>query len=446
MRKVLVANRGEIASRIISTCKEMGMETVAVYSDADKDLPFVGQADKAYRIGEAPVNKSYLNMEEILRIAIEEKVWGIHPGYGLLSENALFAQKAAELGIVFIGPHFKTLEKMGDKIQSRKAMNEAGVPVVPGSEEGISSLAEAKGFAETIGYPVMLKASGGGGGIGMIRCENEQTLTQNFQSTKTRAKAYFGNEEVFIEKCIENGRHIEVQIFADQHGNVVHLFERNCSIQRRNQKVIEESPSPCLSATTREKMFDAAVKAAHAVDYLNAGTIEFLVDEAENFYFLEMNTRLQVEHPVTEMITGLNLVKWQLLVAMNEPLPQPSQQAIMEQGHAMEFRVYAEDPRTFMPSPGKIVNIKWGEMDGIRIDAGYRSGNTVTPFYDPLVAKCIVFANTREGCLDKAKEFFRSTSIEGIKTNLPLFQEVLQEEAFTDGNYTTSWLMSHKNQ
>ncbi|MEI5906065.1 acetyl-CoA carboxylase biotin carboxylase subunit [Bacillus spongiae] len=445
MRKVLIANRGEIASRIIKTCKEMGIYTVAVYSDADKDLPYVNEADRAHRIGEPPVNKSYLNMDEILRIASEEKVEGIHPGYGLLSENSVFAKKVAELGMVFIGPHFDTIEKMGDKIESRKSMKNAGVPVVPGSIEGIQDIEVAKEIALEIGYPIMLKASGGGGGIGMIRCEDEQALVRNFQSTKARAKAYFGNDEVFIEKCIENGRHIEVQIFADGEGNVVHLFERNCSVQRRNQKVIEESPSPFLSASTREKMFAAAVKAAKAVNYVNAGTVEFFVDQEENFYFLEMNTRLQVEHPVTEMVTGLDLVKWQLLVAMKEKLPLSTQDGIIEQGHAIEFRLYAEDPITFMPSPGKITKLQWGDTATTRIDEGYIEGNTVTPFYDPMIAKCIVFGETREQCINSAKRFFSETKIEGIKTNLPLFHRLLQEEEFILGDYTTDFLVKEKN-
>ncbi|MDP4172057.1 MAG: biotin carboxylase N-terminal domain-containing protein, partial [Bacillota bacterium] len=299
MQKILIANRGEIALRIIKTCREMGIETVAVYSDADKDMPFVKAATKAIRIGEAPVNKSYLLTEAIIEAARSEKVDAIHPGYGFLSENAVFAEMVEREGIKFIGPTAKTIEMMGDKIVSRQTMEKAGVPVVPGSGTGLQSMEEAIHLADSIGYPVMLKASSGGGGIGMVRCENEQALVKAFDSTKARAKAYFGSDAVFLEKFISDSRHVEVQIFGDVHGNLVHLFERDCSIQRRHQKVVEETPSPFLSENAKVKMYETALLAANAVGYINAGTIEFIVDEHENFYFLEMNTRLQVEHPVT---------------------------------------------------------------------------------------------------------------------------------------------------
>jgi acetyl-CoA carboxylase, biotin carboxylase subunit len=439
MQKILIANRGEIALRIIKTCKEMDIETIAIYSDADSEMPFVREATKSIRIGEAPVNKSYLRADLLLEIAIQEKVDAIHPGYGFLSENAAFAAKVQEKGIKFIGPSPKTIELMGDKIVSRTTMQNAGVPVVPGSSLGVVDEEEACELAKTIGYPVMLKASGGGGGIGMIRCEDEQALTKSFTSTKTRAKNYFGSDEVFIEKCIENGRHIEVQVFGDNYGNIVHMFERDCSIQRRNQKVIEESPSPFLSAVTKEKMFETAILAAKSVNYINAGTIEFIVDEEENFYFLEMNTRLQVEHPVTESITGLDLVEWQILVARGEKLPllQPE---IKRNGHAIEFRLYAEDPVTFLPSPGKITNIEWPTTIDARIDSGYESGQVVTPFYDPMIAKCIVFGESRTETLSNAQAFFEKFKLEGIKTNAPLFQEILKDEDFKKGNYTTAFL------
>jgi acetyl-CoA carboxylase, biotin carboxylase subunit len=439
MQKILIANRGEIALRIIKTCKEMDIETIAIYSDADSEMPFVREATKAIRIGEAPVNKSYLKADLILEIAIQEKVDAIHPGYGFLSENAEFAAKVQEKGIIFIGPSPKTIELMGDKIVSRKTMQNAGVPVVPGSSLGVVDEEEACELAKTIGYPVMLKASGGGGGIGMIRCEDEQALTKSFTSTKTRAKNYFGSDEVFIEKCIENGRHIEVQVFGDNYGNIVHMFERDCSVQRRNQKVIEESPSPFLSAVTKGKMFETAILAAKSVNYINAGTIEFIVDEEENFYFLEMNTRLQVEHPVTESITGLDLVEWQILVARGEKLPllQPE---IKRNGHAIEFRLYAEDPVTFLPSPGKITNIEWPTTIYARIDSGYEGGQVVTPFYDPMIAKCIVFGESRTETLSNAQAFFEKFKLEGIKTNATLFQEILKDEDFKKGNYTTAFL------
>lgn len=437
MNKILIANRGEIASRIIRTCKQMGIETVAIYSDADTDLPYVKEADKAFCIGAPQVNKSYLNMDLIIDIALKEGVQGIHPGYGLLSENSVFAQKVRDNGIKFIGPNPKTVEEMGDKISARKIMIAAGVPVVPGSVNGLQNMEEAIAFAASIGYPVMLKASGGGGGIGMIRCENEQALNQHFESTKNRAKAYFGSDGVFIEKCIDNARHIEVQIFADQHGQVIHLFERNCSVQRRNQKVIEEAGSPKVSNETKVKMYEAAIKAAKAVHYENAGTVEFIVDEEENFYFLEMNTRLQVEHPVTEMVTNLDLVKWQIDVARGEKLPL-TQNEIMHNGHAIELRIYAEDSKTFYPSPGTITTLLWGIEDGVRIDGGYAEGLKITPFYDPMIAKCIIYSETREDCIQKAQRFLRETKIEGIKTNIPFIQEVLNSEVFQNGYYFTN--------
>lgn len=353
---------------------------------------------------------------------------GIHPGYGFLSENAEFARKVKEAGLTFIGPAPDTIEKMGDKIVARTTMEKAGVPVVPGSEHGLKTLEDAVDLADEIGYPVMLKASGGGGGIGMVLCENEQALAKNFDSTKSRAKAYFGSDEVFIEKYIKNARHVEVQVFGDTHGNHVHMFERDCSIQRRHQKVIEEAPSPFLKEEARQKMYDTAVKAAKAMDYVNAGTVEFIVDENENFYFLEMNTRLQVEHPVTETITGLDLVKWQILVARGEKLPL-LQNEIEKKGWAIEFRLYAEDPVKFLPSPGKISEFSWLEAEGVRVDSGYESGSAVTPFYDPMVAKCIVRGNTREEAIQLAREFFATLKVEGIKSNAPLFAEILTEEA-----------------
>nr|WP_269153272.1 acetyl-CoA carboxylase biotin carboxylase subunit [Neobacillus sedimentimangrovi] len=439
VRRILIANRGEIALRIIRTCREMGIETIAVYSEADKDMPYVKEATKAVCIGEPPVNKSYLQADKILAIAKSEKVDAIHPGYGFLSENAAFARNTKNEGILFIGPDPNTIELMGDKIASRQTMEKAGVPVVPGSSSGIRTVEEAINLAEKIGYPVMLKASGGGGGIGMIRCENEQALVKSFESTKSRAKAYFGSDEVFIEKYIADARHIEVQIFGDSYGNIVHLFERDCSIQRRHQKVIEESPSPFLSASVREKMYNTAIKAAKAVNYSNAGTIEFIVDENENFYFLEMNTRLQVEHPVTEMVTGLDLVKWQILVARGESLPL-LQGEIQSTGHSIEFRLYAEDPVRFLPSPGKITTLNWNQFDGVRIDSGYEEGGTVTPFYDPMIAKCIFYGSTRIDAIRSAEMFFKNIQIEGIKTNAPLFSTILENEDFRNGKYTTNFL------
>ena len=442
MQKILVANRGEIASRIIRTCREMGIETIAIYSDADKDMPYVKEADNAFRIGEPPVNKSYLQSDAILDIARRENADGIHPGYGLLSENSEFARKTRDSGITFIGPSAEVMEMMGDKVAARKTMLAANVPVVPGSDGGVASIEEAKTAAESIGYPVMLKASSGGGGIGMIRCNDEQALVQSFDSTKNRAKAYFGHDEVFLEKCIDNARHIEIQIFGDGKGNIIHLFERNCSVQRRNQKVIEEAPSPQLSQDAKEKMYEAAVRAGKAVNYVNAGTVEFIVDNDENFYFLEMNTRLQVEHPVTESITNLDLVKWQILVSRGEELPISTQEGIVSEGHAIEFRVYAEDPKTFFPSPGNISSIKWRETENTRIDSGYEEGNSVTPFYDPMIAKVVIRGSSRDHCITEAVKFFDETEIQGVKTNIPLFRDLLKEENFKDGSYNTAWLSS----
>ncbi|WP_313798776.1 acetyl-CoA carboxylase biotin carboxylase subunit [Cytobacillus sp.] len=439
MKKILIANRGEVALRIMKTCHQMGIETVAVYSDADSDMPFVKEATFAFNIGEPAVNKSYLRSEVILEIAKSEGVDGIHPGYGFLSESAEFAKAVIEAGITFIGPDPETIDLMGDKIVSRKTMKDAGVPVVPGSEEGTSTLEEAIRLAESMGYPVMLKASGGGGGIGMVRCENEQALAKSFSSTKARAKAYFGSEEVFVEKYINHARHVEIQVFGDNFGNIVHLFERDCSIQRRHQKVIEESPSPFLSDSAKQKMYATAIRAAEAVNYKNAGTIEFIVDAQENFYFLEMNTRLQVEHPVTEQITGLDLVKWQILVSRGAKLPL-SQSDIQQQGHAIEFRLYAEDPKSFLPSPGKMEEFRWKESEGVRVDAGYASNSTVSPFYDPMIAKCIIYGNTRKESIEKAEQFFSNLIIKGIKTNAPLFKEILKDRDFISGNYSTSFL------
>ncbi|MBS4177225.1 acetyl-CoA carboxylase biotin carboxylase subunit [Lederbergia citrea] len=438
MKRILIANRGEIASRIIKTCKKMGIETIAVYSDADEGMPYVKEAHYAVHIGESPVNRSYLNMNIILETAIKMKADGIHPGYGLLSENSDFAQKAIKEGLIFIGPSPETIKCMGDKITARTVMKNAGVPIVPGSNDRISTLNEAITAAKKIGYPVMLKASSGGGGIGMICCENEEILKQVYESTKNRAKAYFGDDTIFIEKFIPNARHIEVQIFGDKHGNIVHLFERNCSVQRRNQKVIEEAPSPSLSERTKALMYKAALTAAKVANYVNAGTVEFIVGEDELFYFLEMNTRLQVEHPVTEEITGLDLVEWQILIARSEKIPL-QQHEIRKDGHAVELRIYAEDPITFYPSPGLITGMEW-HYNGVRIDSGYTSGSMITPFYDPMIAKCIIHGPDRNCCIEKAKYFLAEAKISGIKTNIPYLERILSESKFQSGIYNTNMM------
>lgn len=440
MKKVLIANRGEIARRIIKTCKRLNIETVAIYSEADKDLPYVKEADYAFEIGPSQVQQSYLKVDDIIALAKREKVDAIHPGYGFLSENADFARKAEAEGIVFIGPSPDTMEKMGDKIESRITMINANVPVVPGTEAGLASVEDAITAASSIGYPIMLKASAGGGGIGMIRCDDEETLLKHFDSIKTRAKSYFGSDVVFLEKFIDSSRHIEVQIFGDTHGNIVHLFERNCSVQRRNQKVLEEAPSPNFPQEAREKLWEAAVNAAKAVNYINAGTVEFIVDHNHQFYFLEMNTRLQVEHPITEAITGFDLVEWQLRVAAGEELPVRDQASIKSNGHAIEFRIYAEDPKTFFPSPGTITVQNWETDEDVRIDAGYAEGDKVTPFYDPMISKVIIHAENRKLAIESAQKVFSSAKIEGVKTNIPLFQQFLDDESFISGEYSTSVL------
>ena len=406
MNKILIANRGEIALRIMKTCKRLGIRTVAVHSEADEHMPFVRYADEAFNIGPGPVLQSYLKADDIIDVALKTGADAIHPGYGLLSENAGFARKVRDAGLTFIGPDAETIELMGDKIASRTKMKNAGVPVVPGTDEGVATLEEAIEAVEQIGYPVMLKASAGGGGIGMVRCESEQALSQHFQSIKSRAKAYFGDDVVFLEKFVENARHIEVQIFGDDKGNIVHLFERNCSVQRRNQKVIEESPSPSLTEEVKNRLLKAAVAAGKAVHYKNAGTVEFILSEDDEFYFLEMNTRLQVEHPVTEEVTGFDLVEWQIEVARGNELPVTEQQQIKSTGHAMEFRIYAEDPATFMPSPGAIRKMEWNDSADVRIDIGYEEGGSVTPFYDPMIAKVIVHADGRQEAISIAEEFF----------------------------------------
>ncbi|MFY0545198.1 acetyl-CoA carboxylase biotin carboxylase subunit [Brevibacillus sp. H7] len=445
MRKVLIANRGEIARRIIRTCRAQGLATVAVYSEADKDLPFVREADEAVHIGPPPVPQSYLNMEAILAAAKATGADAIHPGYGLLSENAAFAKRCREEGMTFIGPSPEVIAQMGDKVTARKIMRDAGVPIVPGFEGQMETADEAVERANEMGYPVMLKASAGGGGIGMQVCHSDAELRQAFQSAKGRAKAYFGNDTMFLEKYVQNPHHIEVQIVADEHGNVLHLLERECSIQRRHQKVLEESPSPFLDADTLEKICQAAVAAARAVDYTGVGTVEFIMDDRKNFFFLEMNTRLQVEHPVTEEMTGLDLVALQLDVARHQPLTL-QQSDVKALRHAIELRVYAEDPVTFLPSPGKIEQYQPPKMEHVRIDDGVERGTQVTPFYDPMIAKVIVSGADRKETIERAVEAMQAFTLTGIKNNIPFLLEVLQDERFQQGMYTTQFVQDRKKQ
>ncbi|WP_347860961.1 acetyl-CoA carboxylase biotin carboxylase subunit [Salimicrobium sp. PL1-032A] len=440
--KILIANRGEIASRIIRTCKRLGIRTVAVYSEADEHANFVAEADESHLIGKPPVKDSYLNMDKIIEVAKNSGAEAIHPGYGLLSENPDFALKTKEAGLVFIGPTADVIGMMGDKIAARKEMKEAGVPVIPGTEDAVADVEEAKRTAEEFGYPVMLKASAGGGGIGMQAVTSPEELEKAFEGNQKRAANFFGNGTMFIEKLIEDPRHIEIQVLADTHGNAVHLFERECSIQRRHQKVVEEAPSPVLTEETREKMGEAALKAVRALGYVNAGTIEFLVDEEENFYFLEMNTRLQVEHPVTEEITGLDLVEQQLRVANGEEL-KVSQEDLKIAGHAIEVRIYAEDPDRFFPSPGKITNAAFPEGEGIRLETAVHDSSEVTPYYDPMIAKLISTGSDRGEAIRRMTEALEDFTIEGIKTNIPMLQKVIRHERFKAGDTKTSFVENY---
>lgn len=438
-KKVLIANRGEIAGRVIRTCKSMGIQTVGIYSEADQEALHVKAADEAYLLGGPKVAESYLNIDKIIEIAHQSGAEAVHPGYGLLSENAEFARRCEEEGIVFIGPSPDVISKMGSKIEARKLMELAGVPVVPGITFPLADVEEAVETAREIGYPVMLKASAGGGGIGMQIVRSEDEIRKAFDGNQKRATSFFGNGEMFIEKYVENPRHIEIQILADSVGNTVYLWERECSIQRRHQKVVEEAPSPFLDEDTRKKMGETAVKAAKSIGFKNAGTIEFLVDENKNFYFLEVNTRLQVEHPVTEEITGLDLVAEQLLIASGESLLF-KQSDIKRDGHAIEVRIYAEDPKTFFPSPGKITKLVLPVGPGIRHELGVSEHSVVTPFYDPMIAKLVVKGTDREEAIGILKDALAQYEVLGIKTNIPMLQRVVEHEAYRSGDTTTNFV------
>ncbi|TWI54486.1 acetyl-CoA carboxylase biotin carboxylase subunit [Halalkalibacter nanhaiisediminis] len=441
-KKVLIANRGEIALRIIRTCQRLGIKTVAVYSEADAEAPHVRMADQAYVIGKPRVNESYLNVEKILEVAISSGVDAIHPGYGLLSENEPFARSCEEVGITFIGPKPEVIGKMGSKIAARHAMEEAGVPVVPGVTRPLADEGEAVLVANEIGYPVMLKASAGGGGIGMQVVHNDEELQKAFAGNQKRAQDFFGDGAMFIEKFVVNPRHIEIQILADHKGNTVYLWERDCSVQRRHQKVVEEAPSPFIDEQTRKIMGEAAVKAAKSIGYTNAGTIEFLVDENHAFYFLEMNTRLQVEHPVTEEITGLDLVEQQLRVAAGEALSF-TQDEVKREGHAIEVRIYAEDPLTFFPSPGKITVYETPVFPYVRNETAVHAGSVVTPFYDPMIAKLVISGVDRNEAIERLIESLESYHVEGIKTNIPMLIEVAKHPVFQSGEHTTNFVQEH---
>ncbi|GAA4503200.1 biotin carboxylase N-terminal domain-containing protein [Actinoallomurus oryzae] len=430
---VLVANRGEIARRVIRTVRALGVKAIAVYSEADADLPYVAEADEAVLIGPAQPAKSYLDTDAVMEAARRTNARAIHPGYGFLSENAAFARRVAEEGLTWIGPPAEAIEAMGDKINARNLMEKAGVPVAAGTHEPVPDADAA--VAAGIGYPVMVKASGGGGGIGMSVAYDEDELRKAFETARTRAERFFGNPDILLERFIERARHVEIQILGLADGTVVALGERDCSVQRRHQKVVEETPSTGVGAELRSRMLAAAVRAGEAVGYRGAGTVECLVDPvAQDFVFLEMNTRLQVEHPVTELVTGIDLVEQQLLVAAGEPVTFTD---VEPRGHAIEFRVYAEDPKRFLPSPGDIT--VWEEPSGdvIRVDAGYQAGNKVTPFYDPLLAKLCVYGADRAQALATAREAVEAFRVEGPKTNLPFFTELLANPEFLSGDYDT---------
>ncbi|MFE3575239.1 acetyl/propionyl/methylcrotonyl-CoA carboxylase subunit alpha [Lysinibacillus sp. NPDC059133] len=438
-KKVLIANRGEIARRVIRTCKRLNVQTVAVYSEADAESLHVKEADEAFCIGKPPVAQSYLNIDRILEVAKESGADAVHPGYGLLSENAEFAKRCTEAGFVFIGPSADVIASMGSKLEARKTMKAAGVPIVEGVEAPVKDVTEAIEIAARLGYPIMLKASAGGGGIGMQLVENAEELAKAFEGNQKRAQSFFGDGTMYMERFIANPHHVEVQIMADHDGNVVPLFERECSIQRRNQKVVEEAPSPFISEETRKRMLDASVKAVQHIGYVNAGTIEYLVDAEQNFYFLEMNTRLQVEHPVTEEITKLDLVEEQLKIAAKQPLAF-TRDSIERKGHAIEVRIYAENPSTFFPSPGTITAFELPTGEGIRHECGVEAGTAVTPFYDPMISKLVVWGETRAIACERLIEALQAYKVEGIQTNIPMLLKTVTHEQFLKGLTTTKFV------
>jgi acetyl-CoA carboxylase biotin carboxylase subunit len=443
IKRVLIANRGEIARRIIRACRELGIETVAVFSDADAASPHVGDADAAVRIGPPPARDSYLNVAAILDAARATKADAIHPGYGFLSERAPFARACEEAGLIFIGPPAEALEKMGSKTGARRLMTAAGVPVVPGETPADQTDDAVAAAADRVGYPVLVKPAAGGGGIGMKTVRERTALPDALAAARREARASFGDDSLYIERLIEQPRHVEIQVFADSHGNAVHVFERECSAQRRHQKMIEESPCPALSAEVRQRMGLAAIAAARAVGYRNAGTCEFLLEgdgDAARFYFLEMNTRLQVEHPVTEAVVGVDLVHAQLRVAGGEPLPF-SQDTLTQRGHAIECRIYAEDPaQGFLPQAGTLRLYREPQGPGIRVDSGVTDGSEVSVHYDPMLAKLIVHAATREDARRRAINALRQFAILGIRTNIPFLLQVLEHPQFVSANIDTRFL------
>ena len=440
-KKILIANRGEIACRVIRACRDLGIQTVAVYSDADKAALHVRMADEAFHIGPSPSSESYLRHDKILQVAKESGADAIHPGYGFLSENAEFVREVTAAGIKFIGPPPEAMEGMGGKISARKIAIEAGVPVVPGTTTPLKSYDEARETAASFGYPVMLKASAGGGGKGMRLVSEESELRSALETAQSEAAASFGDDAVYIEKAIVRPRHIEIQVFSDSHGNHLHLGERECSIQRRHQKVIEEAPSPIDSAELRERMGGCAVMVAKAVNYEGAGTVEFLVSDVDRaFYFLEMNTRLQVEHPVTELVTGIDLVREQIYVAAGRKLSF-TQEDVVLRGHAIECRVYAEDADAgFLPSPGKITRLRLPQGPGVRDDGGIYEGAEVSIYYDPMISKFAVYGRDRAEAIDRMRRALLEYEVNGSKTTLPFFREVMDDEVFIRGDLDTGFI------
>ena len=439
IKKVLIANRGEIATRIIRACKELGIKTVAIYSEVDSKGLWVKKADEAYMIPGDPI-KAYLNFYKIVDIARSTGADAIHPGYGFLSENADFARYCEKRGIIFIGPKAEHIELFGDKIKSKKAMREAGVPVLPGTDEPITDLEEAKKFAKKIGFPVIIKAAYGGGGRGMRVVKKESEFEELFKSATTEAEKFFGNGAVFIEKYVENPRHIEVQIVADKYGNVVHLGERDCSIQRRHQKVIEIAPSPSLSEEVRRELYRVSVKSMFKLGYESVGTLEFLVDEDDNFYFIEMNTRIQVEHPVTELVTGVDLLQRMIEIAEGKPLPF-LQEEINFRGYAIEFRINAEDPsKNFAPSPGKITSYYSPGGPGVRIDAAVYKDYVIPPYYDSMIAKLNVWALRWDQVVNRARRALDEFILRGTPTNLPLLRQIVRDKDFIKGKFDTGYI------
>ncbi|MCH8266524.1 MAG: acetyl-CoA carboxylase biotin carboxylase subunit [Acidobacteria bacterium] len=446
-QKILIANRGEIAVRVIRACQEMDIRTVAVFSEVDRKCLHVLRADEAYPIGPAPATESYLRVDKILDVARRSGAEAIHPGYGFLAENPALAQACEQAGITLIGPSAASMELMGSKTRARQAMQAAGIPVVPGSDSGIADIQEAHRFADSIGYPVLVKAVAGGGGKGMRLVASPEELPSAYRDARSEAESAFSDSEVYIEKYLKTPRHIEVQVLGDRHGNMVHLGERECSIQRRYQKLVEESPSPLVDPAMRQRLGEAAVRAARAAGYYNAGTVEFLADAGRNFYFLEMNTRLQVEHPVTEMVTGLDLVKQQIRVAAGEKLPF-GQEEVLLRGAALECRIYAEDPEnSFFPSPGLIRALEVPAGPGVRDDSGVYAGWTVPVEYDPLISKLVTWGATRREAIDRMRRAIGEYCVEGIQTNLGLFQSILRFPDFLEGKLDTGLLdrlLEHK--